>query len=133
MREIIIGLLLLALASVGASAQGYKLGHPPSKELLEAWDIDVRPDGAGLPAGKGTVKQGQQVYTAHCAACHGDNGEGKRVGGAVGTFDKLEDQMCAFGADGLAKGRSPDRLDALVWALTELMLKPAADPKVRML
>lgn len=51
----------------------------------------------------------------------------------VGRFDKLEDQMCAFGADGLAKGRSPDRLDALVWALTELMLKPAADPKVRML
>jgi phage terminase large subunit-like protein len=40
----------------------------------------------------------------------------------VGTFEALEDQMCVFGADGLAKGRSPDRLDALVWALTDLMI-----------
>ena len=34
----------------------------------------------------------------------------------------LEDEMCAFGADGTSGGRSPDRVDALVWALTELML-----------
>jgi phage terminase large subunit-like protein len=51
----------------------------------------------------------------------------------VGSFDKLEDQMCAFGADGLARGRSPDRLDALVWALTELMLEPACEPAIRSL
>ena len=37
---------------------------------------------------------------------------------------ELEGQMCAFGADGLANGKSPDRLDALVWAITELMLAP---------
>ncbi len=43
-----------------------------------------------------------------------------------GRFAQLEDQMCVFGADGLARGRSPDRLDALVWALTDLMLEPAA-------
>lgn len=43
----------------------------------------------------------------------------------------LEDEMCAFGADGLSDGRSPDRVDALVWALTELMLGGAV-PKVRM-
>ena len=40
----------------------------------------------------------------------------------VGHFPELEDQMCDFGADGLVGGRSPDRLDALVWALTDLML-----------
>lgn len=40
----------------------------------------------------------------------------------VGTHPALEDEMCAFGLDGLADGRSPDRVDALVWALTHLML-----------
>lgn len=49
----------------------------------------------------------------------------------VGSMPKLEDEMCDFGLDGLSSGRSPDRLDALVWALHELMLKPEADPKIR--
>ncbi|MFN3623856.1 MAG: DNA-packaging protein [Hyphomicrobium sp.] len=49
----------------------------------------------------------------------------------VGVFEELEDQMRVFGADGLAKGRSPDRLDALVWALTDLMIDAAARPAVR--
>jgi phage terminase large subunit-like protein len=40
----------------------------------------------------------------------------------VGLFPELEDEMADFGPDGLSSGRSPDRLDALVWALTELML-----------
>ncbi|HHY51130.1 MAG TPA: hypothetical protein GYA10_15465, partial [Alphaproteobacteria bacterium] len=43
----------------------------------------------------------------------------------------LEDEMCAFGADGLAAGRSPDRVDALVWALTELLLAETAVPRLR--
>ncbi len=51
----------------------------------------------------------------------------------VGAFDALEDQMCVFGADGLAKGRSPDRLDALVWALTDLMVGGTQRPLVRRL
>ena len=41
----------------------------------------------------------------------------------------LEDEMCAFGMDGMSEGHSPDRVDALVWAVTELMLK--GGPKVR--
>lgn len=46
-------------------------------------------------------------------------------------FPELEDEMCDFGPDGLSGGRSPDRLDALVWALTELLLGQAAAPRVR--
>jgi phage terminase large subunit-like protein len=42
----------------------------------------------------------------------------------VGAFPALEDELCAFGPDGLADNRSPNRLDALVWAITELMLAP---------
>ena len=46
-------------------------------------------------------------------------------------FAELEDEMCDFGRDGLSGGRSPDRVDALVWALTELMLGRAGEPRVR--
>ena len=49
----------------------------------------------------------------------------------VGAFPALEDELCAFGPEGLAGGRSPDRLDALVWAVSELALQPAA-PQPRM-
>ncbi len=49
----------------------------------------------------------------------------------VGALPELEDEMCDFGIDGLSAGRSPDRLDALVWALTALMLSDGGEPKVR--
>jgi phage terminase large subunit-like protein len=49
----------------------------------------------------------------------------------AGAFPELEDEMCDFGPTGLTSGRSPDRLDALVWALTYLML--AAEPRIRAL
>jgi phage terminase large subunit-like protein len=50
----------------------------------------------------------------------------------VAGLTALEDEMCAFGADGLSGGRSPDRVDALVWALTELLLGEKAPwPRVR--
>ena len=46
-------------------------------------------------------------------------------------FQQLEDQMCDFGPEGLSSGRSPDRLDALVWALTALLLEGAGEPRIR--
>ena len=49
----------------------------------------------------------------------------------AGRFPALEDQMCDFGPDGLSSGRSPDRLDALVWALTALMFDTGGEPRVR--
>jgi len=49
----------------------------------------------------------------------------------AGAFPALEDEMCDFGPKGLGSGRSPDRLDALVWALTHLMLGPKGRPRVR--
>jgi phage terminase large subunit-like protein len=51
----------------------------------------------------------------------------------VGMWPELEDQMCDFGPGGLSNGASPDRLDALVWALTELMLNERTEPRVRSL
>ncbi|HEV7417583.1 MAG TPA: terminase family protein [Tianweitania sediminis] len=53
-----------------------------------------------------------------------------RVGHAQ-RFAALEDEMCDFGPDGLSGGRSPDRVDALVWAVTELLLGRAGEPRIR--
>lgn len=49
----------------------------------------------------------------------------------AGAFPALEDEMCDFGTDGLSSGRSPDRVDALVWAITALTHGAKAQPRVR--
>jgi phage terminase large subunit-like protein len=49
----------------------------------------------------------------------------------AGVFPALEDEMCDFGADGLSSGRSPDRLDALVWAVSALTFGARGEPRVR--
>lgn len=54
----------------------FNLGRQATQQEIAAWDIDVRPDGQGLPKGKGTVKQGETIYAERCASCHGDFGEG---------------------------------------------------------
>jgi S-disulfanyl-L-cysteine oxidoreductase SoxD len=53
------------------------IGKVATQQEIAGWDIDVRgDDGVGLPAGKGTVDNGAEVYMTHCAACHGTFGEG---------------------------------------------------------
>ncbi len=49
----------------------------------------------------------------------------------AGRFPALEDEMCDFGPDGLSGGRSPDRVDALVWAVSELLPGRTGEPRVR--
>ena len=67
---------LFALASPAFAQQSPNLGKAISVEDLAAWDISVGPDGAGLPPGSGTVKQGEAVFAAKCQACHGEKGAG---------------------------------------------------------
>ena len=65
------------------------LGSPPPPELLRAWDIDIAPDGAGLPFGRGSVREGERLYAKLCAVCHGASGEGgpmDRLAGGRGTL-----------------------------------------------
>jgi len=52
------------------------IGRPATAAEIAGWDIDVRPDGQGAPPGRGSVKEGEQVYMAKCASCHGEFGEG---------------------------------------------------------
>ena len=64
-------------ASKNRPAHGiYNLGRRATEAEVVAWDIDVRADGTGLPVGRGNVMDGEELFTEHCAACHGDFGEG---------------------------------------------------------
>lgn len=78
-------LLVLAGCGPGGDAAGsgaaeaelpdrFGFGTPADEARIAAWDIDVRPDGEGLPAGEGSVAEGAVVYAARCAACHGPTG-----------------------------------------------------------
>jgi S-disulfanyl-L-cysteine oxidoreductase SoxD len=53
----------------------FGIGRPATPAEIAAWDIDVRPDGAGLPAGRATANDGAPVYAAKCARCHGATGK----------------------------------------------------------
>ena len=57
-----------------APPQRYGIGRAATPAEIEALDIDVRPDGRGLPAGRGTAAEGAQIYASKCAACHGATG-----------------------------------------------------------
>ena len=77
-------LLLAGLAEAQDGGSGVEQGVPEqfgfgrsaSAEEVAAWDIDVMPDGTGLPEGEGTAASGAPVYAGQCAVCHGPSGEG---------------------------------------------------------
>ncbi len=65
--------------------QRFGFGEPAPRELIAPLDTDVRPDGTGLPPGKGTAREGAEVYARHCAACHGAKGAGGPAEALVGA------------------------------------------------
>ena len=66
------------LTGISALAQGptYGIGRTPTVEEIRAWDISIGPTGEELQPGRGTAKEGAQVYRAKCAGCHGATGIG---------------------------------------------------------
>lgn len=69
------------------------LGRVALAEEVAAWDIDIRPDGQGLPVGQGSVEAGGELYDAQCAICHGVFGEGEgRWPVLAGGADTLTDE-----------------------------------------
>lgn len=68
----------------------YGVGRAAKPEEIAGWDIDIRPDGQGLPPGKGTARKGEELFVAQCAACHGEFGESAGrwpiLAGGVGTL-----------------------------------------------
>ena len=58
------------------STKGVSFGREATANEIKAWDIDALPDGSGLPEGEGSVEEGDELYEAQCASCHGDFGSG---------------------------------------------------------
>jgi S-disulfanyl-L-cysteine oxidoreductase SoxD len=73
---IAVALLSSPLMISNASAGKLGLGRPATPDEVKAWDTDVRPDGKGLPEGRGNVEDGEELFIDNCAVCHGDFGEG---------------------------------------------------------
>jgi len=99
---------VLAALTLGVSAHAtehapgyYGYGRAPTPAEIAGWAIAVRPDGEGLPAGKGTVDQGADLFADQCAACHGTFGEGE------GRYPKL--------AGGSLKGERPEPTVGSYW------------------
>jgi cytochrome c len=70
-------------AAEGRQPDRFGFGRPATAAEIRAWDIDVAPDGHGLPLGSGSVAGGAAVYAAKCAACHGVAGAGGPLGPAL--------------------------------------------------
>jgi S-disulfanyl-L-cysteine oxidoreductase SoxD len=80
-RNVVLTATLLAVTGF-ASAQSTTypgVGRTATVKEVAAWDIDVRPDFKGLPTGSGSVAQGQDLWEAKCAHCHGVFGESNEV------------------------------------------------------
>jgi cytochrome c len=79
------------LTQPAPEAEGrYGLGRPALDVEIAAWNVDVLPDGRGLPEGSGDVFTGEEVFAAKCAACHGDFAEGvDNWPSLAGGFDTL--------------------------------------------
>ncbi len=73
---LVLGVALLGFGGAAETGKKFGLGRQALPEEIAAWDIDVRPDGQGLPKGKGKVSDGEAIYAEQCASCHGDFGEG---------------------------------------------------------
>ena len=92
----------MKLAAAGGGSVGepapqsgakFALGREALPEEIAAWDVDVRPDGTGLPAGSGDVFTGEEVFAEKCASCHGDFAEGVDNWPVLaGGFDTLADK-----------------------------------------
>ena len=72
-------LVLVTLAATQVRAEYAGIGRAPTDAELRAWDIDVRPDFAGLPPGQGSVSEGEAIWQQQCASCHGDFGDANHV------------------------------------------------------
>ena len=83
LAKTLTGIVALTLLGGLANAQDTKkfpgIGRAATPAEVAAWDIDVRPDFKGLPKGSGTAEQGQELWEAKCASCHGVFGESNEV------------------------------------------------------
>lgn len=101
-RNLLLGSVVTSMmAASPVLAEKFGLGRPALPEEIAAWDLDVRPDGTGLPAGSGDVLTGEEIFAEQCAVCHGDFAEGvdnwPKLAGGADTLDH-EDPVKTVGS-----------------------------------
>lgn len=95
--------LVLGVAAAPALAEKLGLGRPALPEEIAAWNVDVRPDGTGLPEGSGSVADGEMLFSENCAVCHGEFAEG------VGNWPELA------GGEGTLANKDPVKTVGSYW------------------
>lgn len=90
MTRFLLAIAAATLAGAAATAQSRPperlgIGSAAPRDLMAALDADVGPEGTGLPPGRGTAREGADVYARQCAACHGGKGEGGTADALVST------------------------------------------------
>lgn len=99
---LIVGLLSISF-SAAAKDKKFNIGSAATDEQIAGWDIDIRPDGLGLPPGSGSVLDGETLYEEQCAVCHGVFGEGE------GNWPVLA------GGEGTLKEARPEKTVGSYW------------------
>ncbi len=89
-------------AGAGAGLPHFGVGHPATAAEIAALDIDVGPDGVGLPPGSGTAEQGAAVYAERCQSCHGPTGVEPNPLGPV-LVGRIAGDSFPFGTDPRAR------------------------------
>jgi len=106
--KFVVGILAVSAvagsAVVDASDAGhFGYGEPATAEQIAGWDIDIRPDGVGLPPGGASAEDGEMLYEDKCANCHGSFGEG------VGRYPVLA------GGEGTLTESRPEKTVGSFW------------------
>ncbi|MDX2428043.1 MAG: c-type cytochrome [Xanthomonadales bacterium] len=101
----VVFFLSVMMTALPASAKDgqYGIGTPATASEIAGWDIDIRPDGKGLPPGSGSVEDGEMMYEEKCASCHGSFGEG------VGRYPVLS------GGEGTLTEERPEKTVGSYW------------------
>jgi len=102
----VLGAALLVAGAAAADLEPgkqYDLGRGATAEEIAGWDIDVMPDGTGAFEGQGTAAEGEEIFLAKCAVCHGEFGEG------VGRYPVL------FGGEDTLTSGNPVKTPGSYW------------------
>jgi S-disulfanyl-L-cysteine oxidoreductase SoxD len=103
--------ILILIATPLSQAQGKfdGIGRTATPAEVKAWDIDVRPDFKGLPKGQGSVAQGEKLWEAQCASCHGSFGESNEVFTPLAGYTNAKDVQTGKVASLQLDGAAPTR------------------------
>ena len=90
-NKVLFIILLVSVFNSQAQQSSSGLGQQASKRMLKTWNLDIFPDGWGLPGGQGNAVAGKKVYQQYCLSCHGVEGSGDSAEELAGAGHSLTD------------------------------------------